>query len=142
MTVCRCMHHAARIMGSPRDAWKPLIEALPEVCPHSDCSPGAGCRAVVAEYLRTQYRIAERADRLKRMAMMLIALCCPVVLASNCTPTPPSGEAVVAIFDLHRASQGNAFNLAGASGHGSSWGLSLAGKWTRNPHVDSRLRAY
>lgn len=48
MTISRCITEAHRIAQIPDESkWADEIKLLPETCPHSDCSPGASCRAVV-----------------------------------------------------------------------------------------------
>jgi len=60
MSAARCMHHALRIARGHRESWKHQIEQLPEACPHEDCGQPKSCRARVADYLRMQWRMAER----------------------------------------------------------------------------------
>lgn len=69
MSVSHCMGQALAIAETPRPQWRDAIEALPEACPHADCTGGVGCRARVADYLRIQWRmIAAREARNGRSA--------------------------------------------------------------------------
>jgi hypothetical protein len=56
------MGQALRIARSHRQGWKHQIEQLPETCPHTDCGLPHSCRQRIAEYLRMQWRMAERRD--------------------------------------------------------------------------------
>lgn len=59
MSVSHCMHHALRIAKRPRASWKAEIERLPDTC-NQACGAPRNCRGRIAEYLRVQWRIAER----------------------------------------------------------------------------------
>ncbi|PBJ83723.1 hypothetical protein CMZ84_04335 [Lysobacteraceae bacterium NML93-0399] len=69
MSVSRCMGRALKIAEAPRATWADAIAAVPEACPHADCTGGQGCRARVADYLRIQWRmVAAREQRRERAA--------------------------------------------------------------------------
>jgi hypothetical protein len=66
MSVSRCMQSALQIAQTlPRAQWGDVTAALPEACPHSDCTGETGCRERVRDYLRTQYRMQARRDALR-----------------------------------------------------------------------------
>ncbi|HEX5756882.1 MAG TPA: hypothetical protein VFY12_11095 [Arenimonas sp.] len=44
--------------------WKQQIEALPDACAHADCGAPRSCRQRIAEYLRMQWNIAKRLERI------------------------------------------------------------------------------
>lgn len=53
MTVSRCLLPFANRLGKTAmagPAIKELLAEQPEVCPHSDCSPGANCRGVCRDF--------------------------------------------------------------------------------------------
>ena len=61
MSVSRCLGAAVReLAGRPRAEWRGYVEALPERCPHTDCTAQPGCRGYVAAYFRMQWRMAAR----------------------------------------------------------------------------------
>ena len=60
MTTSHCMHRAMSIAKQPLKSWSALIEAIPETCEHDDCGNPRNCRQRIAEYLRMQWRMAER----------------------------------------------------------------------------------
>lgn len=62
MSVSRCMGEALRIAETPRAGWQVKLAEISVVCPHTDCSPGGGCRQRIADYLRVQYRIQVRKE--------------------------------------------------------------------------------
>lgn len=67
MTVSRCLGpFADRINNLPRSHWKQLVDDQPEACPHSDCSEGAGCRAVCTEYAKMQWKIQVKLEQDRR----------------------------------------------------------------------------
>lgn len=65
MSVSRCLTAAANSASrTHRSEWKAQIEAQPETCPHLDiCTGGMGCRARVADYLRVQFKVQARRER-------------------------------------------------------------------------------
>lgn len=64
MSVSRCLGPALRaLMGAPRAEWRWYIDALPERCPHGDCTAQPGCRAYVADYFRIQWRMQVARER-------------------------------------------------------------------------------
>lgn len=64
MSVSRCLGPAVRALaGRPRQEWRAYMEALPEACPHGDCTAVPGCRGYVAGYFRMQWRAAVRRER-------------------------------------------------------------------------------
>jgi len=64
VSVSRCLGPAVReLAGRPRERWREYVDALPEQCPHGDCSAQPGCRAYVADYFRMQWRMAARRGR-------------------------------------------------------------------------------
>jgi len=64
VSVSRCLGPAVRALaGTPRAGWGAHISALPERCPHGDCTAQPGCRDYVAAYFRVQWRAAVRRER-------------------------------------------------------------------------------
>src|SRR5574337_573986 len=58
MSVSRCLGPASDALGGiPRAQWKAYLDALPEACPHRDCTAKPGCRGYVSDYFRMQWRI-------------------------------------------------------------------------------------
>jgi len=48
MSVSRCLGPALSALGRMhRSQWKSYIDALPEACPHDDCTTGTSCRVYV-----------------------------------------------------------------------------------------------
>lgn len=66
MGVSRCIIRAIDIAKAPRSEWKTAIAALPEACEcPSVCTGGRGCRERIADYLRMQWLMLERRERIK-----------------------------------------------------------------------------
>lgn len=64
MCVSRCLGPALTALGAmPRADWRGYINALPEACPHSDCTQGQGCRAFVADRMRTVWQVQAEYER-------------------------------------------------------------------------------
>lgn len=67
MSVSRCLGPAvAALSGVERAHWKAYIDALPETCPHSDCTAQPGCRGLVAAYFRLQWNAQARRERAQK----------------------------------------------------------------------------
>jgi len=67
LSVSRCLGAAAtELGGQPREQWKAYIDALPETCPHADCTASVGCRGVAGEYFRMQWRIHAAQERVRQ----------------------------------------------------------------------------
>lgn len=62
MTLSHCMDQALAIAQTARADWAAAIAKVPETCPRSDCTGGVGCRERIADYLRVQWRMAERRE--------------------------------------------------------------------------------
>lgn len=54
------MGRALEIAKAPRAEWGAAIALLPDGCAHADCGAPRSCRVRIADYLRMQWRIAER----------------------------------------------------------------------------------
>lgn len=66
MGVSRCIAKAIDIAKAPRSDWKTSVEALPETCEcPSVCTAGIGCRERIADYLRMQWLMLERRERIR-----------------------------------------------------------------------------
>lgn len=67
MSISRCLTAAANMASrTPRADWKAQIETYPEACQHpSVCTGGVGCRARIADYLRVQFQVQARRERIK-----------------------------------------------------------------------------
>lgn len=76
-----------------------------------------------------------------RRRLLIAAVSVALVLCGSCTPAPPGLEVGVTNFSLNGALATFDRQMHEA-GHGSSLGLSSAGKWTRNIRVDSGRGAY
>jgi hypothetical protein len=59
-----CLHHATAIALLPREAWAGAIEQLPDACDYADCGAPRSCRQRNAEYLRVQWKIQGRLERI------------------------------------------------------------------------------
>lgn len=67
MSVSRCLGQAVAALGGvPREEWKAYLDALPETCPHPDCTTKLGCRGYVAEYFRMQWRIRGAQEQVRQ----------------------------------------------------------------------------
>lgn len=54
-----------RIAQSPRDTWGAQVALIQKGCPHADCGEPRCCNTRITEYMRMQYRILARQDRVK-----------------------------------------------------------------------------
>lgn len=64
MSASRCLGPAIDALKRvPRLEWKAYIDALPAVCPRSDCTGTVGCRAHVGDYFRVQWHAQARLQR-------------------------------------------------------------------------------
>lgn len=62
--ISRCaLQNYKRIALLPTAEWRPEMDALPEQCPHTDCSPGLTCRTAVYDLLAKAYPAARRSER-------------------------------------------------------------------------------
>lgn len=64
MSMSHCMGRALEIAKAPRETWGARIAELPNGCEHHDCGAPRNCRERIAEYLRMQWRIADRRSRI------------------------------------------------------------------------------
>lgn len=56
--ISRCLvPFAHKLSTLPKEEWAGAVKALPETCPHADCSPNVNCRALCADWARVQWRI-------------------------------------------------------------------------------------
>ena len=70
MSISRCLGPAVQALaGKPRAQWREYLDALPERCPHGDCTAQPGCRGYVAAYFRVQWRVAVRRENVRRAAL-------------------------------------------------------------------------
>lgn len=59
-----CLHHGLAIGRSPRSEWAGAIAQLPVDCQRpGSCSGAAGCRERISDFLRVQYQVQARRER-------------------------------------------------------------------------------
>lgn len=67
MSVSRCLLPAVKaLLGKHRSQWKSYIDALPEKCPHTDCTAKPGCRDYVAAYFRVQWHAQINREQMEK----------------------------------------------------------------------------
>jgi len=60
VSVSCCMDRVLEVSRLPRNAWAAAIADIPDACERPECGAPKSCRQRAADYLRMQWRIAER----------------------------------------------------------------------------------
>lgn len=59
MSVTYCMGRAIQIGRLPSEKWEAETKKLPEICERDGCAGSRNCRALVEDFLLTQWRCME-----------------------------------------------------------------------------------